>query len=306
MTPLMHNATAVLNDARDALLAGDVHGAMDALYDELADLRASLPSPEWQTFATAVRAHPVHSLLLHSPFTRRAFEKPRGYAGDAALIDFIYGCGHRPRELTTLGHGLYSWEFETPGCRSVRHRRMCLAREIDLVAERHARPAVLSVACGHLREAELSVAVRDGRARITAIDQDVASVALVNREYGELGVAARTGTVLDILRRRVPGHDFLLAYAAGLYDYLDDDVAAALTAGLFRTLASGGRLFLAGFTPDTRDAGYMETSMDWRLIYRDEARMARLLARVPEVEVAQVDQFRDPNGNLAYMRVVRT
>jgi extracellular factor (EF) 3-hydroxypalmitic acid methyl ester biosynthesis protein len=278
---------------------------MDRLCEGLMSLRAARVRDQWTRLGDRVRQHRLHALLLNSPFTWRAFAKPRGYAGDAELIDLIYGCGRRPSNLSTLGAGLYAWEFESAGCRSVRHRRMRVAREIDDAATNRAVASVLSVACGHLREAELSAAMRDRRVRVTAIDRDAASVALVAHEYGSCGVTACVGTVLDLLRRRHSESEFNLAYAAGLYDYLDTQVATALTAALFRTVAPGGRLLIANFTPEMRDAAYMETCMDWRLIYRDESQMEALLQRVASHEVMRLDQFRDPEGNITYMRVVR-
>ena len=136
----------------DALHGDDVHGAMAGLYEGLAELRARVSPQEWTRFEIAVREHQLHSLLLHSPLTRRAFEKPRGYAGDAELIDFVYGCGSRARQLSTLGEELYAWEFDSPACRSVRYRRVRLAREIDKTAGDGRLTSVLAVACGHLRQ----------------------------------------------------------------------------------------------------------------------------------------------------------
>jgi extracellular factor (EF) 3-hydroxypalmitic acid methyl ester biosynthesis protein len=289
----------------DALQGDDVHAAMADLAQGLTECRARLSPQEWSRCEIAVREHQVHHLLLHSPLTRRAFEKPRGYAGDAELIDFIYGCGSRARNLSTLGEELYAFEFDSHACRSVRYRRARLAREIDKAAEDGRLTSVLAVACGHLREAELSVALRNRQVSITALDQDPDSVAVVAQEYGSFGVVAYVGTVLDILRRRVKSRDFNLIYAAGLYDYLGTDIAAALTAELFRRLAPAGRLVIANFTPETHDAGYMEACMNWHLIYRDERQMEALLREVQSPEVACLEQFRDPGGNITFMAVVR-
>jgi extracellular factor (EF) 3-hydroxypalmitic acid methyl ester biosynthesis protein len=112
-------------------------------------------------------------------------------------------------------------------------------------------------------------------------------------------------TIGDLLRRsvRIPGVD--LAYAAGLYDYLEADLARALTATLFRMLAPGGRLLIANFTPATHDAAFMEAFMDWRLIYRTPAEVRALADSIDRIEVASVEQFCDENGHVAYMRVVK-
>lgn len=294
-----------LEDTLAAIDAGEVHAAMGRLCRALADVRCHVSGSEWQRIGAALRSHRLHSLLLQSPFTRRAFEKPRGYPGDAMLIDLVYGCGERPRIDSGLGYALYSWEFDTPGCRSVRHRRVRLAREIDAVADQHGTASVLAVACGHLREIEMSVACREGRVSITALDQDPESVALVRREHAAAVVEARLGTVLSIIRRGLGRSDYALAYAAGLYDYLDAPVATALTAALFSSLKSRGRLLLANFTPDNQDTGYMEASMDWHLIYRDEEQMLQMLRRVPSSQIADMEQFRDPEGNITYLRVIR-
>ena len=104
--------------------------------------------------------------------------------------------------------------------------------------------------------------------------------------------------------RSVQLADIDLAYAAGLYDYLEDDLARTLTTVLFRMLRPGGRLLIANFTPATHDAAFMETFMDWRLIYRTPAE-TRALARPQTAAAADIEQFGDDNGHVTYLRVVK-
>jgi SAM-dependent methyltransferase len=251
------------------------------------------------------RRHPLHTLLLESPFTRRAYEKPRGYAGDAVLMDLIYGVASAGDDLTPLGGMLYGYEFDSPCFQSVRTRRALLASEIDSIAAFVPNPRVLSVASGHLREIEWSRAARAGAVSITAIDQDRNSLDCIERDYGRYQVTTVPGSIGDLLRRSVRFADIDLVYAAGLYDYLDDDLGRALTTALFRTLRPGGRLLIANFTPATHDAAYMETFMDWRLVYRTAAEVRRLAGGIGAADIAAIDQFCDENRHVAYMRVVK-
>src|SRR6185436_19111629 len=83
--------TEIFDVTREALLGTDVHGCIGRLREALRHLRAHLPADEWKTVCEEARQHSLHDLLLESPFTRRAYSKPRGYAGDAVLMDLIYG-----------------------------------------------------------------------------------------------------------------------------------------------------------------------------------------------------------------------
>ena len=294
----------IFEQAHGEILDGNLHLGMATLRRSLRHLREQLPSREWRTVGEQARQHPLHTLLLESPFTRRAYEKPRGYAGDAVLMDLIYGVAPAGDDLSPLGGLLYGYEFDSPCFQSVRTRRAILAREIDRIAAVRPRARVLSVASGHLREIEWSRAARAGDVTITAVDQDRDSLACIDRDYGRYAVATQPASIGDLLRRSVRLTDVDLAYAAGLYDYLDDDLAGTLTAALFRMLRPGGRLLIANFTPDTYDAAFMETFMDWRLIYRTPSQTRALAHSIPAA-AADVEQFSDDNGHVTYLRVVR-
>jgi extracellular factor (EF) 3-hydroxypalmitic acid methyl ester biosynthesis protein len=298
-------STEIFDITREALLGTDVHAGMSHLRESLRGLRAHLPPADWKAVCEQARQHPVHELLLESPFTRRAYTKPRGYAGDAVLMDLIYGAPPASDSLSPLGGMLYGYEFDSPCFQSVRSRRAVLAREIDHIAARRPRSRVLSVACGHLREIEWSRAARQGDVSVTAIDQDRDSLDVVGRQYSRYDVSAMAATIGDLLRRSLRFSDIDLAYAAGLYDYLDDDVATALTATLFRMLRPDGALLLANFTPATRDAAFMEAIMDWHLVYRTPDAVRALAASIPPREIAALEPFSDENGHIAYLRVVK-
>jgi hypothetical protein len=307
MTILLPQPTCLelFDQTHDGVLRGDMLRAMGELRHTLGRLRSQLPPAEWAAVGEQARQHPLHRVLLESPFTRRAYEKPRGYAGDAVLMDLIYGLTTPGCHLSALGGMLYGYEFDSPCFRSVRMRRAILAREIDAVAASRPDARVLSVASGHLREIEWSRAVRAGAVAITALDQDRDSLECIDREYRRYRVETVGATIGDVLRRSLQLRSADLVYAAGLYDYLQDDLARALTAALFRNVSSGGRLLIANFTPATHDAAFMEAVMDWRLVYRTADDVRLLAAGIPPDEIAAVDQFYDDNEHVTYLRLVK-
>ena len=280
---------------------------LDALVDLLDQARRSLAPNDWNSaVCELVRPHPVTRLIQQEPFTRRAFAKPRGYAGDAGMLDLVYGEGPLPDDLTPLGRRLHLWAVEQPACRSVRLRRDLLAKALDDVAREVESPRILALACGHLREAMRSYALRTGGiAELVAIDQDEESLTEVRRSLERYSVRAVAGSVRDILTGNGPSGEFDFVYAAGLYDYLPHRTASVLTGRLFRLLGPGGRLLIPNFAPSLRDIGYMEAVMDWYLIYRDEEAMMELADACPAGEIASVRTFRDEPRNVVYLDVRR-
>lgn len=253
------------------------------------------------------RPHPLREFLHACPVSNRCYRKPRGYAGDAVLLDMIYD--QRPHQADDVpAHGVAVLEYltDTASSRAVRHRRDLLTQRINEAAAASTGCRILSLACGHLREAQQAEAVHDGRvAEFVAIDQDRESVAVVDREQSQFGVRPVVGTVGQLLKGQLAYRDMSLNYAAGLYDYLPEPLAVELTRVLFRTLGSGGRLVLANFARDIPEAGYMEAYMDWMLNYRDETEVAGWASGIPSSEIAACDIWRDPHGSIIYLELQR-
>lgn len=297
--------TQALDSIQEQLEAGRIASALEELFDDLLARRAEEPQ-DWPAYARSCLSHPLCGLLHQDPFTYRAFSKPRGYAGDAVMMDYIYGLGEARQaacEATPLGRAILQYMGTRPSARGVRYRRQLIAELIDREAARGAR-SVLAIAAGHLREVELSAAVQSGRLEeYVAFDQDEASLAVVARDYGNLGVRAMNGSVRQILSGKVtlPQYDFV--YAAGLFDYLAGPVAAALTRRMFDMTRPGGLMLIPNFMAAVRDTGYMEAFMDWRLIYRTDAEMHALAAELPRNQVADYQVFDDSNDAITYLLV---
>src|SRR5215472_1831923 len=156
--PLEQVASA-LDNVNQQLRAGRVAGPMAELIDDLGERRRNDPQ-SWPAYARSCLKHPVCELLYEDPFTHRAFAKPRGYAGDAVMMDYIYGLGEAlqaANDSTPLGRAIFRYLGTQPASNAVRYRRRLLASLIDHVSDRGSS-SVLAIAAGHLREVELSAA----------------------------------------------------------------------------------------------------------------------------------------------------
>ncbi len=299
------NLSALLDRVEVDFDQGDVIGAMTVLVDELRDARRSMPQEEWiKEAAPACRNHPLHTLLLQDPYTRRAFEKPRGYAGDAEMLDYVYS-GNFPGEATDLGRKIFQMTTGGSNGMSVIARRDLIARKIDLAAHRDAA-AILSVGSGHLREAQQASSIRSGwGGMFYALDHDEESLAVVKREQAGRGVQCICCAIGSLLRGQVRLPDLTFVYASGLYDYLSDRLAIRLTCSLFEMLGPDGQLLIGNFAPDSHGRGYMEAFMDWHLIYRDEAAMEAIADALPREQVTERSVYRDVFQNIVFLEVTR-
>ena len=297
--------TPALDFACDRIEDGDIAPAMDELFEDLCTRRTD-ESGTWQEYAGGCLNHPLRDLVHQDPFTHRAFAKPRGYAGDAVMMDYIYGLGEAreaAQHATPLGRAIFSYMSSRPSAKGVRYRRELIAKIIDRVAS-NGRARVLAIAAGHLREAELSVAVQQGQlAEFIAIDQDPASLAVVARDYTRFGIRTREGSVRQILAGKVNLGQFDFVYAAGLFDYLSAPVAAALARRMFEMTKPGGVMLIPNFLGTVRDRGYMESFMNWQLIYRNHADMQALAAALPDGSVAEHRIFDDQDDAITFLVV---
>jgi len=303
---------ARFNEAlRELHTPGGVNRTLGSLSGEFDALRSSLGPGEWRRWIDReLRPHPLYPVLLEDPFVRHSATRPRGYPGDAELLDFIYGSSNVQPKVdgsTPLGKRLYGYSYQTAAPVAVRHRRALAALEIDRMAAGGGRPHVLSVACGHLREAASLRSLRAGQlGRFLALDQDRLSLDLVRREWTRAGVQAIECSAKALIRggSRVLGRfDFI--YALGLYDYLSDETGARLLTTLMEMLRSGGKVWIANFVSGLWTTGYMEAVMDWWLIYRSTAELEGLAWRLDRSHVASHRVFLEPAENVAFLEVVK-
>ncbi|MGI2325414.1 MULTISPECIES: class I SAM-dependent methyltransferase [Methylococcus] len=302
------NIDTFLDDAHSLISQGEITDGIATVFKGLFAKRMAMPPEDWRKFVAAeALTHPVKEAVHSCPFTRHSFTKPRGYAGDAGLIDLIYhGISARNIELDGIAEEIAKFTLNAPAARAVRYRRELLARYIDETAAQENEPLILSIAAGHLREIELSQAALNGQiGRLYAIDQDKESVALIQREYGRYNVSASVGSVRQILNGKIKFNGLSLVYAAGLFDYLPDNIAQRLIEHMFSFLKPGGRMLVANFLPQIPDIGYMESYMDWHLIFRSADELLRLFDSLPQNKVESLITTFDPDKNIVFVEAVK-
>jgi len=167
---------------------------------------------------------------------------------------------------------------------AVRNRLAFLTDTLAVAVQQRAttggRPVrLLSLGSGPARELAL-LAQKPGFAEavaVTCLDLDPAALACARQRInGQLD--GQVQFVCDNALRFArganrPTQPFDVIYAAGLFDYLNANLAARLVEDCYGLLMPGGTLIVGNFSTETHanDRILVEWLLDWRLIYRREA-----------------------------------
>jgi SAM-dependent methyltransferase len=297
----MDRLTSVLTEAYVRIASNPGLEAVDWLAKELgSSFDEAVTVGELPQFQAACRSHPLASIFLQDPYSRRAVEKPRGYAGDAVMLDYIYRPGRS--SLDGVAGVIHEATTTLPNAKSILWRQEYLA---SLIAQRMREGTaieVLSVASGHMRELDVLPTITASRnVHFTALDTDADSIAEAKSTYSDYNITGKVGSFATLIRDRKRSDKYELIYSAGLFDYLQDSTATALVASMYGRLKPGGVLSIGNFTRNSHGRGFMAGFMDWCLLYRDESDMRRLVdAACPK---ASHRIFRDQPGNVVYLEI---
>lgn len=294
----------IQNGDRSSVLNG-----MQNLCEVLFHYRQVTDSISWKSFCRAVLfPHPISKFIFSDPYTRHSFEKPWHYPGDARLLDYIY----RLNPLDGIGSQevisyIHEYCVNSLASRAVRYRASVISNFIDSVNLRTEDTSILSVACGHMRElTSLKTTAKKPLRNIIAVDhEDRCYPTIIRDNPGLDNFKFYQTNVLDMIRSNGTypeiGYDFI--YSAGLFDYLADKTASRLIGRLFSSLTAGGVLLVTNFAPSIPDVGYMESYMDWHLIYRTTQDLEFLWRKLKLP--AESRSFYDPYENIAYLELTK-
>ncbi len=294
--------TRVLETCHELLDDGDAAGAISHLAGELSRIREACTPDEWSVIADICQAHSLHRRLREDPYLADAFHKPRGYPGDAETLDFVYGYRQPGSEITRLGRELLSVTTSVGIAGAVRTRCSHIAELVRGVAPKEPSPVILSIACGHLRELHwVGGSAED--LTVVGVDHDQATLDTAVKLHQSVKLTGVRASVRSLIAGKVQLPSADLIYASGLYDYLEDPTAIALTNVLVASLRPGGRLLIANLTPNNEEIACMEAIWDWWMVYRDEDAMLCLASQLGTEYTASV--YTIAGGRVACMLVRR-
>ena len=265
---------------------------LNAIYDD------GCRSGKIEEIKSQALEHPIANLVLEDPYTARARHKPRGYAGDAVLLDYIYMPDQKEiDQLRDVGKAVFSATTAGGNGKSVLWRQQHLAEKISQKTNR-SDLKILSVACGHMRELSKinQKTLRD--IEIYGLDQDNDSLLEVKKSYKSFPIVCLNNTIIDILRNKIDLPKFDLIYSAGLFDYLKQPVAKKLVSRLCPMLKDTGELVIGNFTPESDGRGFMAILMEWELEWRSKS---ELLSLFDGMEKVNLSYYLDQSGNVGYV-----
>jgi len=290
-------ASLVKNDAQ-------FEEIFSSLIINIFQFKNTLPKKEWELFCIACKLHPINTLIMQDPFSKRALDKPRGYAGDAVLMDYLYY--NTPQIETEIGLRINKCLRSIPACSAVRSRGREIGKAIDKLAVSNKKLRVLSIASGHAREPLTSDAFLSGAvAEFVVLDQDQESLDAITTHTSPVTLTKIKASVRHILNNSVPEplgtYDFI--FSSGLFDYLPVRVATKLTEKMFNLLNPNGITFITNYMPNTIFSGYMEAFLDWPLVYRNFGDLEYLSRNIQDEALKTKKIFVDNNNRIAFLEL---
>ena len=200
-----------------------------------------------------------------------ALNKPHGYAGDFEIIDKIYQHHVSPNPALAKWD-LYFHQLHAPI--AVRNRKDYFHGLLDSLP-RDTESRILKVGIGPGRSMfEWLSANPQSPAVFDCLDIDPNAI----RYATELNQAFldRINFIRTNALRFTPSRKYPLIWAAGIFDYFDDDTFKTLLTRLYAYVSPGGQLVVGNFNDINPSRPYMEFGAAWFLHHRSAAQLMDL------------------------------
>jgi extracellular factor (EF) 3-hydroxypalmitic acid methyl ester biosynthesis protein len=231
-------------------------------------------------------------MVWNSPFVKRCYLKPLGYAGDYEMMDMIY---RDPYEGDSLFAKLLNkyYSHHIPPAQASRNRIPFLGQKIEQVVKQRSserkRVRILSVGCGPANEV-VEFIMKDeasNQVEFTLVDIEPEALYFSQERALQAKSEARRSTKINVyylpLQQLLKENNKLnelenqdLIYSAGLFEYLSDDVSKRTILTLCKFLNRNGTLVIGNFGPGSPFNWCLEYGAEWYLIYRTQTELVKL------------------------------
>ncbi|MGD9010503.1 MAG: cyclic nucleotide-binding domain-containing protein [Desulfobacteraceae bacterium] len=273
----------------DLLSRGEA--VLDTFNSELAQFIQHSLAPQHVSWMWGYVFKEVFPYFMRSRYAERAYYKPKGYAGDYLMMEWIYK--QQPDGDGKLGKLIDGWILRQASCQAVRNRRELLSDLLDSMCRQRLhmdrRIRIMNLACGPARELFDLLDRCDYSRQIDALCVDIDPEALqyanqhVNTSSHQASVRFMRENVIKWSIGRAK-HDIKpqdIIYSSGLCDYLDQRMLTKLIRRCYDQLAPGGRLIIGNFAHTNPDRLLMDHIVYWRLIHRDKQDLFDAFSETP-------------------------
>ncbi len=275
------------------VVAGYIEQNIFPLYQELEKITNPMKPKDkkehFEFFRQTVGRH-----MFQSYYANRAYQKPRGYAGDFEMMRTVYH--HEIRGTTLFGRCIERYFTDVPEAQAVRNRGHYLMQKIVSTLQKNPKAKILSVASGPAMEIQYLMTKHPelmANAEIHLVDQDIDALKLSQRAIESLARSQNISTpihfhnwaIKNIIESGVPIDHCDLIYTAGLFDYLSAPVAQAAASKLYQALNPQAELIIGNFDVSAPNRFGMALVTDWHLIYRTEEELKEIFSPISLVKI---------------------
>lgn len=223
--------------------------------------------------------------IFQSPFTKRSFEKPKGYAGDYEMMNQLYRNDSFANSLFGACMEKAVSLHEEPS--AVRNRVNYLSEKIIDVCKKRSSANILAVASGPAEEIKFTIKnlPKEILKHVTfnLLDQDEEALRYAQKNIRETLLLENKEAKINLISKDIKTiitngltDKYDLIYSAGLFDYFSDPVASRAAKALHKSLNESSQLIIGNFNSTAPNTFGMLALFDWYLILRSEKDLLRI------------------------------
>ncbi len=290
-----------------------IHDELDYKFKQVWDIVKDFPQDKYLSHQNYYQTVLGPLLLKPIEINRRVYEKPFGYSGDYVMMNYIFDY-HKDNYL---GKSLFqkivnNYTCNIPISRSNIERKNYLKEKILETLQKNDVTKIVSLGSGSARE--LIELLKEGKVNkplmFKCLDLEKQALDFVKTEVDKISLDKKRflsieyiyKDIISIIRDKklqveFKGHH--LIYVSGVYDYLKDKMASALTKVLSNLLAKDGELIIINASSEKNThRAYYELLGGWDLIYKTKEDM---LKWVQDIQEFTNITFEDPSFNNKYL-----